>query len=87
MILPIGPLINALAIAVGALAGMALGSRLPERVRTIVFQGLGLCILVTGMQMAFVTKSPVILIFSVLLAAWRVNCCVWKNASWLWAIA
>ena len=67
MILPIGPLINALAIAVGALAGMALGSRLPERVRTIVFQGLGLCILVTGMQMAFVTKSPVILIFSVLL--------------------
>ena len=67
MILPIGPLINALAIAVGALAGMALGSRLPECVRTIVFQGLGLCILVTGMQMAFVTKSPVILIFSVLL--------------------
>ena len=67
MILPVGPLINALAVAAGALLGMALGARLPERVRTIVFQGLGLCILVIGMQMAFVTKSPVILIFSVLL--------------------
>lgn len=67
MTLPVGPLINALAVAAGALLGVAVGSRLPERVRTIVFQGLGLCTLVIGMQMAFVAKSFVILIFSVLL--------------------
>lgn len=67
MTLPVGPFVNALAVAVGGLLGLAVGARLPERVRTIVFQGLGLCTLVIGMQMAFATTSPVILIFSVLL--------------------
>lgn len=67
MTLPVGPFVNALAVAVGGLLGLAVGARLPERVRTIVFQGLGLCTLVIGMQMAFTTTSPVILIFSVLL--------------------
>lgn len=67
MIIPVGPLVNALTIIAGGLLGLAVGSRLPERVRTIVFQGLGLCTLVIGMQMAFKTSSPIILIFSVLL--------------------
>ncbi len=35
--------------------------------RTIVFQGLGLCTMVIGMQMTFKTASPVMLIFSILL--------------------
>lgn len=65
--MPIGPLINALAILAGGLLGLAIGARLPERVRTIVFQGLGLCTLVIGLQMAFVTKSAIMLIFSILL--------------------
>ena len=67
MFFPIGPIVNASAVVAGGLLGLALGSRLPERMRTIVFQGLGLCTLLIGMQMAFKTASPVALIFSVLL--------------------
>ena len=43
--LPIGSLVNALAIIVGSVAGCWLQSRFSERIRTIVFQGLGLCVL------------------------------------------
>lgn len=66
MILPIGSLVNAAAIVGGGAIGLMLGSRLPERVRSIVFQGLGLCTMVIGMQMAFKTNNPLILIFSIL---------------------
>jgi len=67
MTMPWGALVNALAIIVGSLAGMLCGSRLPERVRLIVFQGLGLCIMVIGAQMAFTSKNQMILIFSILI--------------------
>ena len=67
MVFPLGPLVNAAAVIAGGLLGLALGARLPERMRTIVFQGLGLCTMVIGMQMAFKTASPIILIFSILL--------------------
>ena len=67
MVFPLGPLVNAAAVIAGGLIGLALGARLPERMRAIVFQGLGLCTLVIGMQMAFKTASPVMLIFSILL--------------------
>lgn len=67
MIVPVGPAVNALAIVGGGLLGLAIGSRLPERVRAIVFQGLGLCTLVIGLQMALTTKAPILLILSVLL--------------------
>ncbi len=69
MIIPWGALVNALAIVVGSLAGMLFGARLPERVRLIVFQGLGLCILVIGAQMAFTSKNQLILIFSILIGS------------------
>ena len=46
--IPVGAVVNASGIALGGLVGLAFGSRLPERVRTIVFQGLGLCVLVIG---------------------------------------
>ena len=67
MVFPLGPLVNAAAVIAGGLIGLALGARLPERMRTIVFQGLGLCTMVIGMQMTFKTASPVMLIFSILL--------------------
>lgn len=67
MIIPIGPVVNAAAILVGASLGLALGNRLPERVRAIVFQGVGLCVLTIGMKMAFVTNNSLVMIFSVVL--------------------
>lgn len=65
--LPTGSLVNAAAIIVGSLIGALLHGRFPERVRTIVFQGLGLCVLLIGVQMALKVDNILILIFSVLL--------------------
>lgn len=65
--LPLGSLVNALAIILGSVIGMLLHNRFPERVRTIVFQGLGLCVLLIGIQMALKVENILILIFSVLL--------------------
>lgn len=69
MIIPYGPLINAVGIILGGAIGMAFGDRLPERVRKIVFQGLGLCVLVLGFKMALQTAQPLILIFSILIGS------------------
>ena len=67
MVLPVGSLINAGAIICGALLGMLLGGRLNDGLQKIVFQGLGLCVAVIGLQMALLTENALILIFSLLI--------------------
>ena len=69
MIVPYGPLVNAVGIILGGALGLAFGSRLPERIRKIVFQGLGLCVLVLGIKMSLQTAQPLIMIFSVLIGS------------------
>ena len=69
MVLPVGSLINAAVIVAGGCIGMLLGNRLPERVRLIVFQGLGLCTLSIGMQMTFRTTNPLYMVGSILVGA------------------
>lgn len=69
MMLPLGPLVNALTVAAGAGLGMLLGARLPEKVRQIVFQGIGLCVLVIGIQSALKTTNPLIMIFSIVIGS------------------
>lgn len=69
MVIPYGPMVNSLAIIVGGAVGLLCGSRLPERMRTIVFQGLGLCIMVVGLKMALISEQPLLLIFSILIGA------------------
>lgn len=69
MSIPWGSLVNALAIATGGAAGLLFGSRLPERFRHIVFQALGLCVLVIGLKMAFVTENAVLVIVSLVVGA------------------
>lgn len=65
--IPMGSLANAAAIILGSLAGCMLHSRFPERIRAIVFQGLGLCTLLIGLQMAFKVHDILVVIFSILL--------------------
>lgn len=65
--IPVGSLANAAAIILGSLAGCLLHSRFPDRIRTIVFQGLGLCTLLIGLQMAFKVEDILVVIFSILL--------------------
>ena len=67
MVLPVGSLINGGVIIVGGMLGMLLGDRLPQRVRTIVFQGLGLCTLVLGFHMTLKTSNVLYMIGSVLI--------------------
>ncbi len=65
--LPLGSLVNAGAIVLGSLIGCALHSRFPERFRSIVFQGLGLGVLLLGFQMAFKVQDIIVVLFSILL--------------------
>ncbi len=65
--IPLGSIVNALAIIGGSLIGCWLQSRFPERIRAIVFQGLGLCVLLIGIQMALKVENILIVIFAVLL--------------------
>ncbi len=62
-----GTLVNAAAVLVGSGLGLALGSRLPERMREIILQGLGLASLAIGIQLALKTDRLVVVIASLLL--------------------
>lgn len=65
--MPVGTIVNTLSIIAGSAVGMLLGKRFPDNIRVIVFQGLGLAVLLIGMQMALKCQAPLILIFSILL--------------------
>lgn len=65
MSLPVGTLVNVAAVLIGGGAGLVLNDRLPARVKSMVFQGLGLCTLAIGMSMALEMANPVAVIFSV----------------------
>lgn len=69
MVFPLGSVVNVACILIGGGIGLLLGSRMPERVRSIVFSGLGLCVLIIGVQMGLKTENPLVLVFSVLLGA------------------
>ncbi|MFH1136430.1 MAG: DUF554 domain-containing protein [Pseudomonadota bacterium] len=65
--LPVGSMINAGAIIAGGLAGLIIGGKLPSNIRTIVFQGIGLAVLVIGLDMALKFERPLITIFSLII--------------------
>lgn len=67
MTIPVGSIINALAVAAGGALGMMLGDRLNERLRVIVYQGLGLCTIVIGLQMALKTTNALYMVGSILI--------------------
>ena len=67
MIFPLGSVVNALAIVIGAVVGLLLHGRLPENMRRIVFQGLGLCVVVIGMQMVLREENFLPVALSVLM--------------------
>ena len=69
MVLPVGAAINAGAVVAGGCIGMLLGNRLPDRMRRMVFQALGLCTIAIGIQMAFKTTNPLYMVGSILLGA------------------
>ncbi len=65
--MPIGTIINTIAVVIGSLIGLLLHKNLPQKIKDIAFQGIGLCTLLIGMQMALKVQDPLILIFSILI--------------------
>ncbi len=55
----IGTVVNVLTVLAGTFAGVLLGARLPERVRTTVLQAVGLVTLVIGARDALGTRNVV----------------------------
>ncbi|MGD8503094.1 MAG: DUF554 family protein, partial [Syntrophobacterales bacterium] len=48
----IGTIVNTGAVLAGSAVGISAGKRLPERIRTILMQALGLSVVLIGLQMA-----------------------------------
>lgn len=65
--MPIGTIVNTIAVILGSLIGLLLHKNLPEKIKAIVLQGIGLSTLLIGMQMALKVENLLVLIFSVLI--------------------
>ena len=63
----LGTIVNTLTIVVGSLLGVLLRKGLPERLRNVVMQGLGLCVILIGLRVAIKTENEMIVILSVVL--------------------
>jgi len=64
-----GTLVNTAAVILGSLVGLSLRRELPESIKKITFQGVGLVTLFIGVQMALQTSNLVVLFISILLGA------------------
>ena len=67
MNLPIGTIVNVLAIVAGGSLGLILNKNFPEKIKAIVFQAIGLFTIVIGLQMAIKTDNPLIMVFSLII--------------------
>ena len=67
MKLPIGTIINVLAIIIGGSLGLILNKNFPEKIKASVFQAIGLFTIVIGLQMAIKTDNPLIMVFSLII--------------------
>ncbi len=64
-----GTYVNTVAVIAGSLVGVLLHRELPDRIKKVIFQGIGLMVLFIGMQMALKTSNLVILFSSILIGA------------------
>ena len=74
---------NAAAILLGGTVGLLLGGRVPERARATLMDGIGLVVLVLGVQMALETGNALIMLGALLVGGllgewwrleWRLEC-------------
>lgn len=63
----IGTIINVVAVTGGGTAGLLLGNRLPARIQTTVFQGLGLATLFLGVKNALQSSNLLILLGAIVI--------------------
>jgi uncharacterized membrane protein YqgA involved in biofilm formation len=65
----IGTIVNVVTILAGTAAGVMVGARLPERLRTTVLQAVGLVTVVIGVQEALGTRNVVFPLVALILGA------------------
>ncbi|HAQ60706.1 TPA: DUF554 domain-containing protein [Candidatus Delongbacteria bacterium] len=65
----LGTIVNTGAVVGGALIGVLIHSRMPERITKTTFQGIGLFTLYIGFSMAMKTENVLIMVFSIVLGA------------------
>ena len=65
----IGTLINVAAILIGGVIGIFFGARLPEQLKNTVVAGMGLFVLLTGIQMFLKTQNAMIVVSAIILGA------------------
>ena len=64
----LGTLVNGICIIIGALLGKSL-NRIPERMKGTVMHGIGLVVIVLGLQMGFKSGNFLIVILSIVFGA------------------
>lgn len=62
-----GTTVNAAAIILGSLAGLLFRKGMPERVRNTIMQGLGLAVLLIGIQMSMQSRQILVVVASLVL--------------------
>ena len=62
----LGTMINVGTILAGSAVGVSIGSRLPQRIRETVLNGLGLLTMLVGLQMALGTRNLMIVLGAIL---------------------
>jgi uncharacterized protein len=83
-----GTFINVATVVIGGALGVALGSRLPERLRVTVIAGLGLFTLAYGLQMFLSTRNSLVVLGSLLIGVllgewWQVENGLKNLGGWL----
>ncbi|MDS4030882.1 MAG: DUF554 domain-containing protein [Candidatus Contendobacter sp.] len=63
----LGTLVNTATVVVGAAVGLAAGTRLPERIKVILMQALGLAVVAIGLRMALEAQHALLAIACLLL--------------------
>lgn len=61
-----GTIVNVLTVIVGSFIGIIIGSKFPEKIKKVAFDGVGLSSLTIGIMLALKTDNILIMVFSVL---------------------
>ncbi|EEG76931.1 DUF554 domain-containing protein [Dethiobacter alkaliphilus] len=63
----LGTVVNSAAIVAGGVLGLFLGSRIPEKMKVLVMEGVSLAVLLIGIKMALEAQNILVVVLSVVL--------------------
>lgn len=65
--MPVGTIANVFAIIIGSSLGIIFHKEFPQKIKAIIFEGIGLAIIIIGIQMALKVEDLLVFIFSILI--------------------